>query len=153
MNCVRRQTHRQSKRLCWKGALQWKVAGWCKIATGKLICHVAHSLRFHDNEVSFQVFSGQSSCLCPSLVRLRVLPGGKHISQPRWIPAWGFLEGWRDIQAGVASLLVVRLEFWLVAACLQQQVRSVSPIGQDLQLWGNSCSVIILPSKGGDFSQ
>ena len=36
--------------------------------------------------LAFQVVSGQSSCLCPYLVCLRILPGGTHIYQPRWIP-------------------------------------------------------------------
>ena len=34
----------------------------------------------------------------------------------------------------VSSLLVVHLEFWLVAAYWQQHVRSVFPITQNLQL-------------------
>ena len=43
--------------------------------------------------LAFCVVSGQSSCLCPYLVRLRVLHGGTCISKPRWIPEQGFLEG------------------------------------------------------------
>ena len=55
--------------------------------------------------LAFQVVSGHSSCSCPYLVWLRVLPGGTCISQPRWIPAWGFLGNWQDIWTGISSLL------------------------------------------------
>ena len=44
--------------------------------------------------LAFWVVSGQSSCLCPYLVWLRVLPGGTCSSQPRWIPAQRILGGW-----------------------------------------------------------
>ena len=55
----------------------------------------------------FWVTSDQSSCSCPHLAWLRVLPGGcTRISQPRWIPAWRFLGGWQDILwAGGSSIL------------------------------------------------
>ena len=46
---------------------------------------VAFGLRFYDNEVSFQVVSGQSSW--PIFGLTRVLPGGAYISQTRWILA------------------------------------------------------------------
>lgn len=60
----------------------------------------------------FQVVSVPSTCLCPSLVWLRVLPSGMCISQPRWIPAWIFLRGWQGILwAGGPSLLVAPPEF------------------------------------------
>ena len=49
-------------------------------------CHVAHSLRFYGNGVSFQVVSEQSFWL-------RVLPGGAPIVQPRWIPVRRILGG------------------------------------------------------------
>ena len=52
---------------------------------GELLCQVARSLRFYDKGISFQVVSGQSSCLV-HIWWLRVLPGGGGISQPNWIP-------------------------------------------------------------------
>ena len=47
---------------------------------------MAHSLRFYGDGVSSRVVSGQS-------LGLRVLPGGEHIAQPRWIPARRILGG------------------------------------------------------------
>ena len=44
---------------------------------------------------AFWVVFDHSSCFGPCLVWLRVLPGTKCISQPRWIPVWGFLGGGR----------------------------------------------------------
>ena len=73
---------------------------------------MAGSLRFYGDEVSFWVVSGQSSCL--PLVWFRVLPGGAHISQPRWIPTWGVLGGWRDISSSPSSfwpLLISWIDF------------------------------------------
>ena len=48
-------------------------------APGQLLCHVARSLGFYGDGLNFWVFS------CQSLL-LRVLPGGMHVAQPRWIP-------------------------------------------------------------------
>ena len=53
---------------------------------GKLLCHIARSLRFYGDEISFLVVFGQS--FWP-----RVLPGGTHIAQPKWIPAIRILGG------------------------------------------------------------
>ena len=53
-----------------------------------LPCHVARSLGFYGDWISFQVFSGQS-------LRLRVLPGGAHIAQPGWMPTRRILGGGR----------------------------------------------------------
>ena len=73
--------------------------------------HMAHSLGFYGDGVSFQVVSGQS-------FRLRVLPGGMRIGQPRWIPARRILGGWWDMWIGTSSLLLTFLEFLqLVVAC------------------------------------
>ena len=37
------------------------------------------------------------------MVWLRFLHHGACISHPRWIPAWGFLEGWQDISSPPSS--------------------------------------------------
>ena len=44
-----------------------------------LLCHMAHRLGFYGDGISFQLVFGQS-------LLLRVLPGGTHIAQPRWMP-------------------------------------------------------------------
>ena len=72
--------------------------------------HMAHCLRVcGGGGVSFWVDSGQSSCLCPYLVWLWVLPSGPGISQPRWVPPWGFLEGWQNTSLSWSGPPVVRL--------------------------------------------
>ena len=48
-------------------------------------CHVARSLGFYGDGISFQVVFGQSFWL-------RVLPGGTRIAQPRWMLARGIRE-------------------------------------------------------------
>ena len=75
-----------------------------------------------DNQV-FLVVSGQSSCPGPYLAQFKALPGGAHISQSRWFPAQGFLEGWQDILwAGISSLLLAPPEFSWLAFQQQQHV-------------------------------
>ena len=57
----------------------------------ELLHHMAHSLRFHGNGVSFQVISGQASYLCPYLAWFRVLSGGaseKAMASNSSILAW-----------------------------------------------------------------
>ena len=49
---------------------------------------VAHSLRFYSDGISFQVVFSQ-------LFRLRVLPGGACLVQPRWMPERRILGGGR----------------------------------------------------------
>ena len=58
MNCPRRHTYWQSKRLYWEGAPGWRAAG--QVDPGELLCQVARS---HKNGVSFWGVSGQSPCL------------------------------------------------------------------------------------------
>ena len=47
---------------------------------GRLLCHVARSLRFYGDAISFWVVFGQS-------LWIRVLPSCRHIVQPRLMPA------------------------------------------------------------------
>ena len=70
----------QSKRFYWKRALRWRAEG-----RGNPESHMALSLRFYSDEISFQVVFSQSFWL-------RVLPGGARLVQPRWMPA-RILEG------------------------------------------------------------
>ena len=72
----------------------------------EMLSHMTCALRFYGDGVSFWVISGQSSCLCSYRVWLTALPGGGHISQPRWIPAWELQGGWQGtLRAGTSSLL------------------------------------------------
>ena len=53
MNYPRWQMYWQSKRLCWGGAPRQRAAGQ---ENPELLCHMAHSHRFYDDEVSFLGF-------------------------------------------------------------------------------------------------
>ena len=67
----------QSKRFYWERVPGLRTV-W-KQNPGALLCHMPRSLGFHGDGISFQVVSGQSFWL-------RVLPGGAHVVQPRWMP-------------------------------------------------------------------
>ena len=97
MNCPRRYTCWQSKRLYWDGTSRQKAAGQGN--PGGLLCPVAHSLRFYGDGIHFQVVSGQSFWL-------RVLPGGPTLlSQDRfqWERFW---------EVGRTYGLALPLSFW-----------------------------------------
>lgn len=85
MNCPRRHTCCQSKRLYWEEAPGWRAAGWGN--PGELLCQVARSLQFYGNKVLFRVVFWPIIFLGPYLVWPRVLLGGVCASQPRWSPA------------------------------------------------------------------
>ena len=55
---------------------------------GGLLCHLAFSLRVYGDGTRFRVVFGQSFWL-------RVLPGGAHAVQPRWMPERRILGGGR----------------------------------------------------------
>ena len=74
----------QSKKFYWGRAPGWRTVGWGN--PGDLLCHVAGSLGFYGDCISFQVIFSQ-------LFWLRVLPGGACIVQPRWMPARRILWG------------------------------------------------------------
>ena len=76
----------QSKRFYWERAPGWRAVGQGN--PGELLCHVAGSLRFYGDGISFQVVFSQSFWL-------RVLPGGAYLVQPRWMPARRILGGCR----------------------------------------------------------
>ena len=65
MNRPRRHMHWQSKRRHWKGEPGRERAGWEN--PGGLLCHVAHSLRFYNNKVSFP------ACLWPIILLVPVI--------------------------------------------------------------------------------
>ena len=64
MNCPRRHMCWQSKRFYWERAPGWRAGGWGY--PGELLCHVACSLWFYCDGISFQVVFGQSFWLSPS---------------------------------------------------------------------------------------
>ena len=75
----------QSKRFYWERAPGWRAVEWRN--PGELLCHVAGSLGFYGDRISFQVIFTQ-------LFWLRVLPGGEDLVQPRWMPARILGDGW-----------------------------------------------------------
>ena len=75
MNCPRRHICWQSKRYYWERAPGQRAVGSGN--PGELLCHMAHSLGFYGEGISFQVVSSQSFWL-------RVVPGG--VCLPRWMP-------------------------------------------------------------------
>ena len=90
----RRCTCWQSKRLhCFEGkGPLWAGRGWED--PGGLLCHVAQPRVLCDG-LSFWVVSGQS-------LQLGVLPSGKCIIKPRWVPARWVLGDWWDTWTGVS---------------------------------------------------
>ena len=85
MNCPRRHMCWQSKRFYWERAPWWRAVER-RMHTGEQLCHVARSLRFYGDGVSFWVVFSQSFWL-------RVLPGGARLVQPRWMPERRILGG------------------------------------------------------------
>lgn len=126
MNCPRSHTCWWSKRLYWKAALKRRAsAGWGTQEN----CSASSWLEvsgFVEMGVNFRVVCARSFCSCPCLVWLRAFPGGMHISQSIWIPAWVFLGGWQDILwAGISSLFSTPPH----SSRWRQFVSSLFPIG------------------------
>ena len=110
MNCPRRHISWQSKRLYWEGAPGWRAGGWGN--PGWLLCHMACSLGFYGDRISFWIFPGQSFWL-------RVLPGGARLDQPRWVPERRILGGGRTRGVSLSLslfFLTIRELFWLMVA-------------------------------------
>ena len=76
MNCPRTHMCWQSKRFYWESAPGGEQEG--KGTQENHLCHVAHSLWFYGDGISFWVVVNQSFWL-------RVLPGGASLVQPRWM--------------------------------------------------------------------
>ena len=86
MNCPRRHMCWQNKRFYWERAPGWRAVGWGN--PGGQLCHVACSLGYYGDGISFRVVFSQSFWL-------RVLPGGARLVQPRWMPERRILGGGR----------------------------------------------------------
>ena len=76
MTCPRTHMCWQSKRFYWESAPGGEQEG--KGTQENHLCHVAHSLWFYGDGISFWVVLNQSFLL-------RVLPGGASLVQPRWM--------------------------------------------------------------------
>ena len=77
MNYLRRHMCWQSKRFYCKRAPRWRAVWWGN--PGEHLCHMACSLRFYGDGISFWVV------FCQSFL-LRVLSGSASLVQPRWMP-------------------------------------------------------------------
>ena len=84
MNCPRKHVCWQSKRFYWGRMPRWRTVGLGD--PGELLGHVAQSLGFYGDGISFQLVFGQ-------WFWLRVLPGGASLVQSRWMPARRILGG------------------------------------------------------------
>ena len=107
MNCLRRHMSWQSKRFYWERVPGLRAVG--KRNPGALLCHVPRSFGFYGDGVSFQVVSGQSFWL-------RVLPGGAHLVQPRWMPARRILGGGRTCGVSFWPFLNSSGWWWLISS-------------------------------------
>ena len=83
-NELSEETHVPSKRFYWEREPGWRAGGSGN--SGEQLCHVACSLQFYGDGISFWVVFSQSFWL-------RVLPGGAHLVQPRWMPERRILGG------------------------------------------------------------
>ena len=104
---VRGDTCWQSKRLHWEGVPGWRAGGPGN--PGDLLCHVALSLGFYGDRISFWAVSGQSFWL-------RALPGGAHIAQPRWILTRRILGGQWDMSISFWSFPNSTSCWWLFSS-------------------------------------
>ena len=82
MNCLRRHMCWQSKRFYWERAPGRRAAG----NPGEQLCHMACSFGF----MMMGLVSGLSLA---NHSDSRVLPGGAHLVQPRWMPERRILGG------------------------------------------------------------
>ena len=82
MNCPRRYICWQSKRFYWERAPGGSGN------PGEQLCHMARSLGFYGDGISFRAVLSQSFWL-------RALPGGTCLVQPTWMPERRILGGGR----------------------------------------------------------
>ena len=70
---------------------------------------MAHSLGFYGDGISFRVVFRQSLCL-------RVLPGGTHLVQPRWMPVRRILGGGWTRGVTFLSFMKSPCWWWLISS-------------------------------------
>ena len=97
------------KRFYWEDVPRQRPVGWGN--PGELLRHTAHSLGLYGDGVSFRVVSDQSFWL-------RVLPGGAHIAQPRWMPARRILWGGRTCGVAFWPFPNTSSWWWLISSVL-----------------------------------
>ena len=107
MNCLRRHTWWQSKKFYWERAPRWRAGG--KGNPGEPLCHVACSLGFYGDGISFWVVFSQPFWL-------RVLPGGACLVQPRWMPERRILGGGRTCGVSFWPFLNSSGWWWLISS-------------------------------------
>ena len=107
MNCPGRHMCWQSKRFYWERTPGWRAGGSGN--PGELLCHVARSLVFYSDGMSFWVVFSQS-------FSLRVLPGGACLVQPRWMPERRILGGGRTCSVSFGPFLNSSSWWWLISS-------------------------------------
>lgn len=134
MNCQRRPTCRQNRRLYWEGAPSWKAAGE---GTQKNSSATPLRVWFYGKGVSLKVISGRSSCSALYSAWLRVLSGGARIPQPETDLAPRILGGFRLLPLLAPPSVSVSLQgstpLLIRASAVQELLRAA----------------IILPGQGG----
>ena len=81
MNCLRRHMCWQSKRFYWERAPKWRAVGWGN--PGEQLCHVACSLGFYGDGISFWIVFNQASDSESFLVQLRWMPARRILGAGR----------------------------------------------------------------------
>ena len=107
MNCPRRHMCWQSKRFYWERAPGWRAVGYGN--PGELLCHMACSLEFYGDGISFRVGFSQSFWL-------RMIPGSARLVQPRWMPERRILGGGRTCGVSFWSFLNSSGWWWLISS-------------------------------------
>ena len=92
---------------CWERAPRWKAGGSGN--PGERLCHMACSLGFYSDGVSFRVVFSQSFWL-------RVLPCGTSLVQPRWMPERRILGGGRTCGVSFWPFLSSSGWWWLISS-------------------------------------
>ena len=107
MNCLRRHMWWQSKRFYWERVPRWRAGGPGN--PGEPLCHVACSLGFYGDGISFWVVFSQPFWL-------RVLPGGARRVHPRWMPERRILGGGRTCGVSFWPFLNSSGWWWLISS-------------------------------------
>ena len=122
----------QSKKFYWGRAPGWRTVGWGN--PGDLLCHVAGSLGFYGDCISFQVIFSQ-------LFWLRVLPGGAGLVQPGWVPG-KILGGGRTCVSPFDVSRTLPVDGGLFIPCSSPGPPAIKQLRQ---------MVTMVPGQGGQF--